>query len=230
MTKPLSTGNDLVLGVSPYRYAPGWLNTWQRFEATYTALCYLGLAHQKLPYMGVGRNIAYHRSFFTAAGGMSAHTDLPGGDDDLLVNAHARPASTVTVTDPRAWTISEPTPDWRTYLRQKRRHQSVGIRYRPTTQAAMVGVGVSHGLFFLLGLYLLFTPYAPIALLAYGLRFSLLYAVNTRQPVVDFWGGDAGAMGVGEIGTALRLMVLDALLAPFYLFLSVATVLPAGRW
>ena len=78
MTAPLrDEGVELAIGYSPYRYQRGWLNFFQRFETTYTAFQYLGLARIGLPYMAVGRNVAYRKTFFQRAGGLKSHAHLP---------------------------------------------------------------------------------------------------------------------------------------------------------
>ncbi|CAH1000854.1 hypothetical protein LEM8419_01918 [Neolewinella maritima] len=227
MVAPLTRGDQLVLGCSPYRYRPGTLAFWQRFEATHTALQYQGLARLGHPYMGVGRNLAYYRSFFTSAGGFSGHADHLGGDDDLLVNAHATPSLTARVTRPEAWTYSEPTVSWRAYLRQKLRHQSVGRVYRLRHQLLLMTLAASHGLFFLCGFLLLFTPAAGGALLAYALRATAVLYAFRQSPVSHFLGASAGAMDVAQ---GARILLADALLAPFSVFLLLATFLPNRRW
>src|SRR5690606_6247461 len=52
----------IVLGYSPYVAAPGWLNRFIRLETTITAMQYIGFASAGMPYMGVGRNLAYRKS------------------------------------------------------------------------------------------------------------------------------------------------------------------------
>src|SRR5664280_2408902 len=39
-----------------------------------------------VPYMGVGRNLAYRRSVFFSNKGFGSHNHVVSGDDDLLVN------------------------------------------------------------------------------------------------------------------------------------------------
>lgn len=226
MTAPLAE-YEVVLGCSPYKYRPGGLNFWQRFEATYVALQYVGFAGRGMPYMGVGRNLAYRKSFFARAGGLALHSDLPGGDDDLLINGHALAGNTVCVIDPGAWTYSEPTQSWREYLRQKLRHQSVGRRYRGLHKVVLTGLALSHGILFLTGFLLLFTPLWYWAICWYTARFVVVYDTYTRAPAPLFLGADAGA---GSFLHALKLVAADMILAPYYLFLAMATAPPARRW
>lgn len=231
MVDPLRRGTELVLGVSPYVATgkePPLLAAWQRFEATYVSLKYLGFARVGLPYMGVGRNLAYRRSFYERAGGFATHADLPGGDDDLLVSATADPERTVRVVERTAWTYSAPQPNWRAYFRQRARHQSVGIRYPAKAQWGLGGLALSHGLFYLLGFYLLFTPSWPIALVAYGIRWLLLTFVYAKP----YLGANAGAKGGWKSKVFLLLTVafFDAWVGPMYLYLAVAGLRPAQSW
>ncbi len=55
---------------------------------------YLGMAIRGVPYMGVGRNMAYRRSVFFANKGFGSHKHVVSGDDDLLVNNIAKGENT----------------------------------------------------------------------------------------------------------------------------------------
>lgn len=230
MTRPLRGGAEVVLGVGEYALN-GWqpVDRFQRFEAIYVALKYLSFARLGLPYMGVGRNLAYRKSFFQRSGGFAGHTDLPGGDDDLLVGNNAAAQSTVCVTQAKAHTMSRLSGSWSVFLRQRMRHQSVGFRYRPVHQLALGLVALSHGLFFLVGFFLLFTPFRWLALLVYALRLLLVVKSFRRS---GLQGANAGAEKGFEVRNESIWIVafFDALLAPWYLFLAVVGSLPARGW
>ena len=214
MTAPLATGNELVLGVGDYATDTTGLSRWQAFEARYVAIKYLSFAGADWPYMGVGRNLAYRRSFFRRSGGFAAHADLPGGDDDILVSQHARAERTTRVTAEYARTYSRPSPDWRAYFRQRRRHQSAGGYYRWGQQLALGLIGLSHGLFYLLGCCLLFTGWFHFALVIYAVRLLLVVVAHRRLSTAElsfrWW----------------EVALFDAALAPMYLFLWAS---PAAR-
>lgn len=230
MTAPLRQGAEVALGIGLYSTkVRNLLSSWQTFEAKYVLLKYMGFARRGLPYMGVGRNLAYTKSFFQQAGGLEAHADLPGGDDDLLIGHAALPQSTVRVTHPHSITVSAPEESWGKYLRQRMRHQSVGFRYRLIHQVLLGLLALSHGLFFLLGCCLLFTGWWWLALSFYGLRSLLTYFVFRQVASV---GAAAGA-GEGlqeQVIPVGQHLVFDAMLAPCYLFLAVAGLVPAKRW
>ncbi|MBL7728265.1 MAG: glycosyl transferase family 2, partial [Dinghuibacter sp.] len=90
--------------------------------------------------MGVGRNLAYRKELFYRHKGFSAHNKIPGGDDDLFINAAATRHNTAIVTDPESFTYSNPKKTWGEWFRQKKRHFSTGRFYKPLHK-------------FLLGLY-----------------------------------------------------------------------------
>ena len=64
MSSGFNHGADIILGFSNYFKLPGFLNFFIRFETLLTGIEYLSAAANKLPYMGVGRNLAYKKRPF----------------------------------------------------------------------------------------------------------------------------------------------------------------------
>ncbi|MFK7925144.1 MAG: glycosyltransferase [Bacteroidia bacterium] len=137
----IAPNTELILGVGPYLRAPSLLNRLQGFETTYAALQYIGFARLGLPYMGVGRNLAYQKSFFERVGGFDRFAERLSGDDDLLVNAFADPNRTALMIEPNSWTWSEPEWTWRDWFRQKTRHISASPAYSFKSKLAL---GIFH--------------------------------------------------------------------------------------
>lgn len=248
MTEPLRLGHELVLGVSPLFPGKkrGLLAAWQWFESAYVSLKYLGFAHRQRPYMGVGRNLAYTKAFFQRAGGFADHAGLPGGDDDLLVSANANPELTARVVNPAAWTHSSGQLSWRDYFRQRRRHQSTGVRYPTSIGWWLGGVALSHGLFYLLGFVLFFSSYWWLALGCYGLRWMFLILAYFR-PLLQYdpaqYGGSGASVRVGEgaaagavvgwkswVWLAITVAWGDSLVGPMYLYLALSGLFPGREW
>ncbi|TDO24732.1 glycosyltransferase [Pedobacter duraquae] len=130
MQQPPDEHTELMLGYSPYVHKSGLLNALIRFETFFTAVNYLSFAIKGMPYMGVGRNMAYQKSLFFKNKGFAAHMHIPSGDDDLFVNAHATPTNTVirVAKDAQVW--SEPNTSLGAYLKQKKRHFGAGKLYK----------------------------------------------------------------------------------------------------
>jgi hypothetical protein len=55
---------EIILGYSPYRKENGLLNDFIRYETFMTAVIYGTFTLSGMPYMGVGRNMAYKKSTF----------------------------------------------------------------------------------------------------------------------------------------------------------------------
>lgn len=165
MSDCFQEGIDIVLGVSPYENRPGFLNEFIRFEANLTALKYVSLANAGVPYMGVGRNLAYRKKIFFDSKGFNAHIHVTGGDDDLFVNTHARRGNTVTCFVPEASVFSIPKSTWTDYFHQKKRHLSAGRHYR-TGHRALLSTWILSNM--------LVTPAVVACLLFPGLNWLLL--------------------------------------------------------
>jgi biofilm PGA synthesis N-glycosyltransferase PgaC len=130
MQQPADPNIEIVLGYSPYLKVKGLLNSLIRFETFFTAVNYLSFAIKGMPYMGVGRNMAYKKSLFFKNKGFAAHMHIPSGDDDLFVNANAKRSNTAIQLNPETFVWSEPNRTWAGYLRQKKRHFGAGKMYK----------------------------------------------------------------------------------------------------
>ena len=131
MQAPDDEAKEIVLGYSPYLKKGGLLNALIRFETFFTAVNYLSFALKGMPYMGVGRNMAYKKSLFFQNKGFAAHMHIPSGDDDLFVNANANPQNTSIRINPETHVWTAPQTSFKAYLRQKKRHFGAGKLYKP---------------------------------------------------------------------------------------------------
>ncbi len=171
---------QIVLGYSGYQSAPGLLNKVIRFETLVTAIQYLSRALKKHPYMGVGRNLSYRKSFFNRVSGLQQVMGITGGDDDLLVNQHARGHNTAVCISPQSRVISIPKTTWPEYFRQKVRHLSVGKYYRSGDKWLLGIFSASHIIFWSSLVSLLIT-HTPVYWVAAGFiirQLALSWAVG----------------------------------------------------
>ncbi|MCC5931828.1 MAG: glycosyltransferase [Cyclobacteriaceae bacterium] len=163
MVQPFA--NDKVLfslGYSPYRAKKSILNAFIRYETLITGLTYLGLALAGRPYMGVGRNMAYRKSFFLSKNGFGKFQSVLGGDDDLFVNQFANKNNTGIVMHPESLVYSEPKTSVKSYFIQKTRHMSAGRHYRLSDKiilGSLIILKVGFYGTFLLAVSLAFKPY-----------------------------------------------------------------------
>ncbi|MFK5880084.1 MAG: glycosyltransferase, partial [Flavobacteriaceae bacterium] len=123
MSQHFTNNKSIVLGYGAYRTIKNsWLNKLIRFETLMTALQYISYANIGLPYMGVGRNLAYTKSLFFDTNGFANHLHLKSGDDDLFVNQNATKENCAISLHPESFTISEPKTTFKDWINQKRRH------------------------------------------------------------------------------------------------------------
>ncbi len=157
----------IVLGYGSYqKIKNSFLNKIIRFETLLTAIQYFSYAKAKIPYMGVGRNIAYHKNEFKKVDGFKKHSHIASGDDDLFIAAVATKSNTTICFEKNSFTESIPSKSFNKWFQQKRRHISTATHYKKYHQ-------------FLLGLYflsqLLFWALAIVLLLSkINLEFTLL--------------------------------------------------------
>ena len=156
MASHFSKDKQLILGYGAYEKRSGFLNKIIRFETVLTALQYFSYAKAGMPYMGVGRNLAYTSDLYYANNGFISHVKIPSGEDDLFVNEVATGANTTICFDEMAFTYSAPKNTWKEWMHQKRRHITTASYYKPKHKFLL-------GLFYLTGF--LFWPLAVVALL-----------------------------------------------------------------
>ncbi len=104
--------------------------------------------------MGVGRNLAYRKSFFMEQKAFCGLWQILGGDDDLFVNRHARPKNTAVVIHPESITLSVPKSNFKAYYLQKKRHYQAGKYYKAKDKFKLGLYAASHLLFWSSGLIL----------------------------------------------------------------------------
>ncbi len=170
---------SIVLGVGPYERSKGILNKMIRFDATQIAITYLGAAKLGLPYMGVGRNLAYTKSLFFEVGGFKKHYHIQSGDDDLFVQDAARRKNTGVALDAETFVYSIPKKTWRGWFKQKQRHYTTASKYRLINKL-FLGIFPSSMIFMLISFFILLFNYKwwlfATALIVF--RFLLYWIVN----------------------------------------------------
>jgi biofilm PGA synthesis N-glycosyltransferase PgaC len=130
MGNAFSAQKEIILGYSPYKRLPGFLNKFIRFETFHTAISYLSYALKRNAYMGVGRNMAYSEQLFFKGKGFASHMHILSGDDDLFVNQNANMENTTICIHPDAQVWSDPKKSYSSYSLQKARHHGASKAYK----------------------------------------------------------------------------------------------------
>jgi cellulose synthase/poly-beta-1,6-N-acetylglucosamine synthase-like glycosyltransferase len=172
---------EIVLGYGAYEKLPGFLNKMIRFDVVTIAMQYLSFALSGIPYMGVGRNLAYRKSLFFRSNGFISHYRIRSGDDDLFINRVARTNNTTVMLNPDAFTFSNPKRTLGKWITQKKRHFSTATYYRPVHKFLLGLWSVTQVLFWVSLIILLSLKFAWIFVLGlFGLMLLSRYLVCGR--------------------------------------------------
>lgn len=166
LARRMRSGTDVVLGYGPLEETAGFQNAFARFETAMTAIQYGSYALAGMPYMGVGRNLAYRKGAITQPPSDFA-PELLSGDDDLMVNAVAKLGNTRLAFIPEAFAWSPAPVSWRAFLRQKSRHLSTSTRYKALHQALLGAWALSFTGHYALGVLSLLNGSWALFLAAY---------------------------------------------------------------
>jgi glycosyltransferase involved in cell wall biosynthesis len=165
---------DFVLGYGGYEEEKGLLNKLIRYETGFIALQYFTFAEAGMPYMGVGRNLAYRKSLFEKTRGFASHSRLMSGDDDIFVNDNAKKHRVALSYNQMSFTMCSPKMTFHDWNAQKQRHYTASERYKTKHKIILGLETLSRTAFYLLCVALSFFP--PLYIVTAGL-FLLRYAV-----------------------------------------------------
>ncbi|WP_439881673.1 glycosyltransferase [Pontibacter sp. MBLB2868] len=210
-----SSGAEVVLGYSPYAQLKGFLNHLIRYETLLTGIQYLSHAYQGQAYMGVGRNLSYTKACFFKNKGFASHIKTMGGDDDLFVRDAANNSEVSIVINKEAQTTSIPKKTFREWIIQKRRHMSVGGRYKAADRRR-IGAFVASNVFFYILLIILLVLHSHLAILGalIGVRYLVVLPVYVLA-----------ARRLDEKVSLPLLPVLDIVYFFNYVFLGVSVLM-----
>lgn len=148
MSAHFNNKTSIVLGYGAYaKIKKSFLNKLIRFETVTTAINYFSFALVGLPYMGVGRNLAYSKKEFFKANGFINHIKVRSGDDDLFVNQVATYENTSISFSKDTFTESIPKTNFIAWFKQKRRHITTAKHYK-SKHKIMLGLLFGSNLLF----------------------------------------------------------------------------------
>jgi cellulose synthase/poly-beta-1,6-N-acetylglucosamine synthase-like glycosyltransferase len=156
MTSRFTETRKIILGYGAYqKKANSILNKLIRYETLLTAIQYFSYANLGIPYMGVGRNLAYSKKLFIESYGFKNHWTVRSGDDDLFINQAATKNNIDICYSPNAFTISKAKETWSTFKHQKRRHITTASYYKTYHKFFLGTFYMSQFFFWILAIILL---------------------------------------------------------------------------
>jgi poly-beta-1,6-N-acetyl-D-glucosamine synthase len=171
MVSCFTDGTEFVLGYGGFTAEKGLLNSYIRYDCMFIAMQYLGMAIRGIPYMGVGRNLAYRKEVFFRNKGFGAHNHIISGDDDLFVNANASRLNTRVKFGPESHTRSVPAATTGEWVKQKHRHLTTAKFYKLRDRLLLSLEPFSRMIFYTIFIILISFLYLwPYLLAVFGLR------------------------------------------------------------
>ncbi len=182
MVSSFSQEKEIILGYGAYFSRKGLLNKIIRFETVITAIQYFSYALTGIPYMGVGRNLAYKKQLFMKNKGFVSHLGVGSGDDDLFINSVANAKNTACQFSPDSFTLSEPETNFPKWWQQKKRHLSTSSHYKRMHKFLLGLFPLTSILFYVL-LGVLIRLHAPplYIYLPAGIRILSLYLIYGKS-------------------------------------------------
>lgn len=192
---------EVVLAYGGFFSEKGFLNKLIRYDGLFIAMQYLGFALAGMPYMGVGRNLAYKKDTFFKNKGFASHSHIYSGDDDLFINEVAKKSNTKVELQSGSFTRTLAKDTYRKWENQKRRHITTSHKYRFSTKIILTGEVFSRILFYSTSIALIAILYYPwviagTILVRWIIQLSIIKGVMNRlserkllllSPLYDFY-------------------------------------------
>lgn len=203
MSSHFNNDKTIVLGYGAYsKIKNSFLNKLIRFETLVTAVQYFSFAKTGIPYMGVGRNLAYTKKTFFNANGFINHIKVRSGDDDLFINQVATKSNTAICFSANSFTQSLPKTTFSDWIKQKRRHISTAKFYKLSHKILLALLYISQLLFWVL---------APILLIAL-FKWQIVMGLILIKLILQYTMFGMSAKKLGEQDLIIMLPFLEVFL------------------
>jgi len=185
---------DIVLGFSRLAIdKKAGMRGFIRYDNFMHHLKFLSMALLKIPYMGIGRNLAYRKDLFFKHKGFSSILHIDGGEDDLFINRIASGVRTGVVLSPESMTETHGIDSFFTWRSLKSKYLYTKQYYRGVAPRILSLESFSRYAFYLLFsaavVMSLFSGSRLItgtALLLFLVRYGMqLWVINRTSKLVD---------------------------------------------
>jgi cellulose synthase/poly-beta-1,6-N-acetylglucosamine synthase-like glycosyltransferase len=209
MSETFTENHQIILGYAPYFRTKGIINRIIRYDTAFIGASYLSFALAKIPYMGVGRNLAYTKKVFESVRGFKSHYSLPSGDDDLFIQEAAVNQNYTIQISPETFCYSKASETWKGWVRQKTRHYSTSSRYKVIKKALLGIYPISLLLVWLTFVILLFNAkWFAISLILFGSMIIVKWLIQGKCLRTLNEKGFALAFPLWDLGHALLMPML----------------------
>ncbi len=209
MFEKFDSKTSIVLGYSPYT-GSSLLHRFIRFETFIAALQYFSYYLLRIPYMGVGRNMAIRKSLFVENDGYEKHIDIKSGNDDLFVNDNASFENTSIQVDPDSFVYSTPSDSLTGFIKQKSRHVSTSFRYKFLHKLLLGIYSFSHIGFYIALIFSFFVLPFYVSFSIWFFRLLIIYLTAYKSFIK-----------LKENDLMIYLPILDFFMFLYYTFIGI---------
>ena len=222
MSSHFSNDKTLIVGYGAYKKQKNsLLNKLIRFETLLTAIQYFSYTKIGLPYMAVGRNLAYRKEEFFKASGFMSHMNVRSGDDDLFINQVANSKNTAICFSKNSFTESLPETTFKDWINQKKRHVSSSKYYKTKHKLLLSLFYISQLLFWSLS----------ITLIAFLWHWQIVLALFLIRVITQYISFRLSAKRLNERDTLQLLPFLELFLIVSQLFIFISNLSSKNsRW
>jgi len=137
MARHFNEHTKIVLGFNSIRKKIGLFNALIRFDKLHQAIQYFSYCLAKIPFMGVGQNLAYTKSIFFNNKGFASQNHLQFGDDDLFINQVATANNCAIEYSKEAHTLSRPNSNFGNWFLLKKFRSKTRNLYTKTDRVLL---------------------------------------------------------------------------------------------
>ena len=216
MSSHFTNEKSIVIGYGAYtKQSSSFLNKLIRFETLFTAIQYFSYVKIRMPYMAVGRNLAYRKDTFYAVNGFMNHFKIRSGDDDLFVNEAATYQNTSICFSKDSFTTSKPKATFKDLYNQKRRHISTASHYKFKHKFLLGLFYFSQLFFWVLAIILFSLAFKPIIVIS-----LFVFRLLVQYIIIGY-----SSKKLDESATILLLPFLEIFLIVFQLSIFMTNLL-----
>ncbi|MCU4175248.1 glycosyltransferase [Marinilabiliaceae bacterium N1Y90] len=193
---------EIVIGHGRFTKKTSLFNLFLRYETFWNAVQYMGFALRGLPFMAVGRNMAYNKSLFLKSDVFKRFLNVASGDDDLFMRSCATATNTAICIKPEAQTESIAPKNFSDWTTRKARHLTTAPHYTFKIKSLLFFEALTRQLFWGLTICSLFFPtFALIGLGLFIVKTAIQYIVLAKA-----------AKKMGEEKLYLASLLFDAII------------------
>ncbi len=193
---------QIVIGYGRFEKKKSLFSLFLRYETFWHAVQYMGYALRGMPFMAVGRNMAYEKSLFLKNDVFKPYLNLASGDDDLFMRSCASKTNTAIQYTYNSQTVSIPPSNIGEWLNRKSRHLTTAPVYKAGVKLLLIFEPATRQIFWLLTLCSLFFPtFVSLTLALFIVRLAVMHVVLSKA-----------AKAMGEKKIVWATILFDALI------------------